>query len=283
LYEGLLNDGYNNVKLVGIGKAQHMSSLANWTSSNDASVCADASDNNTWSQWGAGQRELFVLDHLGNVVLEQNITSGLPSNLEELIIQLLNEMPDCDPDLFCGEAITCWDDGLLYPTTCGPENCDESIGLCSDCNPDLICGGALTCVNGLLYPTTCGPDNCDEPIDTCGDEECVDGEVNNENPCNPMECYDGQWFEIVIDCAEQMGVPCGGGVYVSPPEGVCCSTCVQFGDVNGDNALNVTDIVQIINIILSDGYNEVADVNQDGGVNVVDVVVIVNILLNGLP
>ena len=316
-----MEDGYSNLSLVGIGKSQHLSSLGNWTNANDASVCADGSANSTWSDWGASQRELFVLDHLGNVVLEQSVTGGLPGNLEELIIQLINEAPDCDPSLVCGEAVTCWDDGLLYPTTCGPENCDESIGTCLDCDPDLmcgdavtcwddgllypttcgpencdepigtcldcdpdlICGGALTCVDGLLYPTTCGPDNCDEPIDTCEEDECIDGEVNNDNPCNPMECFDGQWFEIVIDCAEQMGVPCQGGVYVDPPEGVCCSTCVSYGDINGDNTLNVVDVVQIINIILSDGYNVVADVNTDGSVNVVDVVVVVNILLNGLP
>ena len=39
-----------------------------------------------------------------------------------------------------------------------------------DCNPDMICGQALTCVDGLLYPTTCGPENCDDPIGVCDDE-----------------------------------------------------------------------------------------------------------------
>jgi len=221
-----------------------MSSLGNWINNNDASVCADQSSFAAWNGWEASQRDLFILNHTGDLVLHQNITSGLPENLEELVIELIAEIPDCDPDLMCGEA--------------------------------------LTCVDELLYPTTCGPDNCDEPIDTC-DDECINGELNNDNPCNPMECFNGQWFEIVIDCAEQMGVPCEGGVYVAPPEGICCSTCVQFGDVNVDDTLNVVDIVQIINIILNNSYNAVADVNQDGSVNVVDVVVIVNILLNGLP
>ena len=66
-----------------------------------------------------------------------------------------------------------------------------------------------------------------------------------------LECIDGQWVEIIIDCAEWFGVPCEGGIYVAPPEGVCCSTCVQFGDVNQDDTLNVIDIVQMVNIILS--------------------------------
>ena len=56
----------------------------------------------------------------------------------------------------------------------------------------------------------------------------MSGEVNNENPCNPQECFDGQWYEIVIDCAEEMGVPCENGEYVDPPEGECCSICIEY-------------------------------------------------------
>ena len=35
------------------------------------------------------------------------------------------------------------------------------------CDPSLACGAAITCVDGLLYPTTCGPSNCDLPIGPC--------------------------------------------------------------------------------------------------------------------
>lgn len=78
------------VELIGIGKDSHISSSVNWTSSNNSSVCADESPFPTWTNWGASQRELFVLDQSGNVVLEQNITSGLPNNLQELITDLLD-------------------------------------------------------------------------------------------------------------------------------------------------------------------------------------------------
>jgi hypothetical protein len=74
---------------------------------------------------------------------------------------------ECDPDLICGEAITC-SDGLLYPTTCGPANCDTPIGVCpSGCDPTLACPEVITCVDGVLYPTGCGPANCDPPIGAC--------------------------------------------------------------------------------------------------------------------
>ena len=36
-----------------------------------------------------------------------------------------------------------------------------------DCDPDLMCAQVETCVDGLLYPTACGPDNCDGPIGEC--------------------------------------------------------------------------------------------------------------------
>jgi len=240
LYEDLISDGYDQVKLIGVGKSQHMSLISNWTNGNDASVCADGSGNPTWNNWGASQRDLFVLDYQGNLALHQNVTSGLPFNLESLVINLISQIP-------------------------------------ADCNPDLACGEAETCCDGLLFPTTCCAENCDEPIGECG--ECEDGEVNNDNPCNPMECWGGEWIEIIIDCAEQMGVPCEGGVYVAPPEGVCCSTCVQYGDSNADGIVNVLDVVAMVNLVLSGGYDEVADMNGDGTLNVLDVVLLVGIIL----
>ena len=223
-----------------------MNYLGNWTDDNDASVCADTAGNPTWSNWDANQRDLFVLNHHGDVVLYQNIGSGLPDNLESFLINLISEAA-------------------------------------SDCNPDLACAGVLTCCDGLLYPTSCCSDNCDEPIEDidglCDENECIDGEFNNDNPCNPMECFDGQWIEIVIDCAEQMGVPCEGGVYVAPPEGVCCSTCVEYGDSNADGTLNVLDVVLLINMVLANEYDELVDMNSDGSLNVLDVVQLINLIL----
>ena len=35
------------------------------------------------------------------------------------------------------------------------------------CDPSLACGAAITCIDGLAYPTTCGPSNCDLPISPC--------------------------------------------------------------------------------------------------------------------
>ncbi|HEY5959520.1 MAG TPA: hypothetical protein VIV60_23345 [Polyangiaceae bacterium] len=35
------------------------------------------------------------------------------------------------------------------------------------CDPTLICTQVITCVDGQLYPTGCGPRNCDKPIGVC--------------------------------------------------------------------------------------------------------------------
>ena len=208
MYEDLISDGYDQVKLIGVGKSQHENWLGNWTEDNDAPVCADPSGfagYAAWNDWGAAQRDLFVLDHEGNVVLHENVTGGIPNNLESLVIDLVSQIP--------------------------------------------------------------------------GDSECTDGEVNNDNPCNPWECWDGEWIEIIIDCPEGMGIPCEGGIYIPPAEGDCCSICISLGDISGDGIVNVLDVVAMVNLVLSGGYDEVADMNGDGTLNVLDVVLLVGIIL----
>ena len=55
----------------------------------------------------------------------------------------------------------------------------------------------------------------------------------------------------------------------------------QTGDVNGDEVLNVLDVISTVNIILGLAeYNEIADVNMDGSINVLDVISLVNLILN---
>ena len=54
---------------------------------------------------------------------------------------------------------------------------------------------------------------------------------------------------------------------------------VVLGDINGDNILNILDIVLIVNI-LSNEYSLIADANEDESIDVLDVILIVNILLD---
>ena len=53
------------------------------------------------------------------------------------------------------------------------------------------------------------------------------------------------------------------------------------GDVNDDGTVNILDIVQLANMILSDDYQESADLNGDGNLNILDIVQLINIILGG--
>ena len=53
-----------------------------------------------------------------------------------------------------------------------------------------------------------------------------------------------------------------------------------IGDINQDNQINISDVVLIINIILSNESNSSADINEDGFINIIDIVTLVNIILD---
>jgi hypothetical protein len=53
------------------------------------------------------------------------------------------------------------------------------------------------------------------------------------------------------------------------------------GDINGDDIINVLDVVIIVNLIVNNTeYNENADLNDDAIINVLDIVLLVNLILN---
>ena len=52
------------------------------------------------------------------------------------------------------------------------------------------------------------------------------------------------------------------------------------GDINDDGIINILDVVQVVNLVLINGYNENGDLNGDGIINVLDIVQLVNIILN---
>ena len=53
------------------------------------------------------------------------------------------------------------------------------------------------------------------------------------------------------------------------------------GDINSDEVVNILDIIQLANMILSGDYSDNADLNSDGVLNILDIVQIVNIILSG--
>ena len=53
-----------------------------------------------------------------------------------------------------------------------------------------------------------------------------------------------------------------------------------LGDINGDNIVNVQDILLVIDYILNNEYNNSADLNLDEFTDVLDILLIVNIILS---
>jgi len=74
--------------------------LPNWTTNGEdahiSSVCGEEFPWDTWTTWDAEQRDLYILDHLGNLVLHQNVTGGLPNELQNFLITLITNI-NLDP------------------------------------------------------------------------------------------------------------------------------------------------------------------------------------------
>ncbi len=67
-------------------------------------------------------------------------------------------------------------------------------------------------------------------------------------------------------------------------EHVTADDWTPLGDVNNDGAYNIIDIVQIVNMALSDNDDPCADMNGDGTVNILDILVLVNcVMFNTYP
>ena len=52
------------------------------------------------------------------------------------------------------------------------------------------------------------------------------------------------------------------------------------GDINNDGIIDILDIVQLVNVILINEYNDTFDVNEDGIINILDIVQLVNIIVS---
>ena len=59
-----------------------------------------------------------------------------------------------------------------------------------------------------------------------------------------------------------------------------CDGNIYPGDMNNDGAIDILDIVMVVNVILSGEFNQFADLNGDGMLNILDIVQLVNIILS---
>ena len=65
----------------------------------------------------------------------------------------------------------------------------------------------------------------------------------------------------------------------------CNSLVFYLGNINGDNAVNIIDVLMLIDVVLGENVNEcmysASDITLDGNVNILDVLGLVQIILGG--
>ena len=66
-------------------------------------------------------------------------------------------------------------------------------------------------------------------------------------------------------CIDNCGIPNGDN-----------TTCA---DINNDNSVNVTDVIFLVNLVISQSTSSIGDINNDNTVNITDIVMLVNIIL----
>lgn len=105
----MVNLDINNVQIITIGKEQYSSDNSNWTNNNSIAVLNDLSPNNTWSNWGASQWDLFFLDHNGNYVEDFNINTWDYNKIYNSIMNIISGCTDSESENYNSNATI--DDG----------------------------------------------------------------------------------------------------------------------------------------------------------------------------
>ena len=92
----------------------------------------------------------------------------------------------------------------------------------------------------------------------------------------------GSWYSWI--CYDY-GYECEGSYqidnsYCDGESGYCEESWDIIGDLNFDGTINIQDVIQVIELILNQEYNNIGDMNNDEIINVSDVIQIINIILN---
>ena len=153
----------------------------------------------------------------------------------------------------------------------------ENMDCNGDCVVDIDCSGIC---GGTAQVDNCGICNGPGSVYACG---CVD------IPEGFCDCNLGVWDLCGIcdnnpsnDCSQDCSGVWGGNSTIDECN-VCegdGTSCQIFGDLNNDGVINVTDIVLLVDWILSGNFQQPGDINQDDYMNVTDIVMLIDLILN---
>ena len=140
----------------------------------------------------------------------------------------------------------------------------------------IIFSFVLTQCDNLSEVNCVDNENCDWISDVVN-MNC--SSLSNQTSCENYSNYGCDWTWSWGGWMNS-GSSCTGGTF-QIDYGYCEDSLYQLGDINQDYIVNIQDLIQIINLILVEQYNDLADMNFDGIINVIDALQIVNIILEG--
>ena len=120
-------------------------------------------------------------------------------------------------------------------------------------------------------------------------------QCNNDDSCDWIEDIE-QGICDLLDASECIEIEnttgeCWwyGGSYYGPycygsfyeiDNSYCEDIPYILGDINNDGFINILDVIETINYILSNQYNVIVDMNHDSRLDILDVIQIIHIILD---
>ena len=103
------------------------------------------------------------------------------------------------------------------------------------------------------------------------------GEMNASEKAELLDAIQALIEEVIEGCTDEEALNYDPNATYD--DGSCILTIL--GDMNGDEILNVLDVVIIVNMALGNvAIDLIGDLNNDGGINILDVVILTNIILS---
>jgi len=167
--------------------------------------------------------------------------------------------------------------GVTYCICLVPELVNHNI-------PSLIFAGEVELQELSAYEGLLGQDiydNMPSSTDKIMFEGAGSGHGFAAYPNGEVQEYALNWlkYQILGDeeaCESLLQTPSSASEYLTNFE---CTTSL-LGDVNGDLVINIQDVILTVSVVLNSQYNSSCDLTLDGIVNVLDIIQLVNIILS---